>query len=93
LTEWHSGYRAYRVGALEDIPFESNSNGFDFDTEIILQLIEAGKMIVEVPIPTWYGGEICYVPALTIRDLPVPPTTMALCHSLQRRSRVLQAHG
>ena len=61
LTEWHSGYRAYRVSALEDIPFESNSNGFDFDTEIILQLIEAGKMIVEVPIPTWYGGEICYV--------------------------------
>jgi len=61
LTEWHSGYRAYRVSALEDIPFESNSDGFDFDTEIILQLHEAGKGIVEVPIPTYYGGEICYV--------------------------------
>jgi glycosyltransferase involved in cell wall biosynthesis len=61
LTEWHSGYRAYRVDALADIPFESNSDGFDFDTEIILQLHEAGKSIVEIPIPTYYGDEICYV--------------------------------
>lgn len=61
LTEWHSGYRAYRVEALKDIPFEGNSDGFDFDTEIILQLHEAGKTIVEVPIPTYYGTEICHV--------------------------------
>src|SRR5215469_2976065 len=61
LTEWHSGYRAYRVDALNEIPFENNSDGFDFDTEIILQLHEAGKEIVEVPIPTYYGDEICYV--------------------------------
>ena len=61
LTEWHSGYRAYRVEALKEIPFESNSDGFDFDTEIILQLLEARKLIVEVPIPTYYGDEICHV--------------------------------
>jgi glycosyltransferase involved in cell wall biosynthesis len=61
LSEWHSGYRAYRVAALRDIPFESNSNGFDFDSEIIIQLHESGKRIVEIPIPTFYGGEISYV--------------------------------
>ncbi|HXQ75904.1 MAG TPA: bifunctional glycosyltransferase/class I SAM-dependent methyltransferase [Acidimicrobiales bacterium] len=61
LTEWHSGYRAYRVDALKDIPFESNSDGFDFDTEIILQLLEANKRMVEVPIPTYYGDELCNV--------------------------------
>ena len=61
LSEWHSGYRAYRVEALKDIPFEENSDGFDFDTEIILQLHEANKTIVEVPIPTYYGDEICHV--------------------------------
>lgn len=64
LNEWHSGYRAYRIDALTDIPFESNSDGFDFDTEIILQLHEAGKEIVEVPIPTYYGNEICRVNGL-----------------------------
>ncbi|WP_227462267.1 bifunctional glycosyltransferase/class I SAM-dependent methyltransferase [Desertimonas flava] len=61
LSEWHSGYRAYRVDTLSDIPFESYSDGFDFDTEIILGLLKAGKSIVEVPIPTYYGDEICYV--------------------------------
>jgi glycosyltransferase involved in cell wall biosynthesis len=74
LSEWHSGYRAYRVDALAEIPFESNSDGFDFDTEIILQLHEAGKDVVEVPIPTYYGSEICYVNGIeyardVVRDL------------------------
>jgi len=61
LSEWHSGYRAYRVSALAELPFVGNSDGFDFDTEIILQLAAAKKHIVEVPIPTYYGDEICHV--------------------------------
>lgn len=61
LSEWHSGYRAYRVSALAELDLESNSDGFDFDTEIILQLIAARKRIVETPIPTYYGDEICRV--------------------------------
>src|SRR6266540_1413936 len=61
LSEWHSGYRAYSVDALRSIPFDRNSDGFDFDTQIILQLLEAGKRLHEIPIPTYYGDEICYV--------------------------------
>jgi 2-polyprenyl-3-methyl-5-hydroxy-6-metoxy-1,4-benzoquinol methylase len=61
LSEFHSGYRAYSVEALKSIPFERNSDGFNFDTQIIIQLTGAGKRIVEVPIPTYYGDEICYV--------------------------------
>jgi glycosyltransferase involved in cell wall biosynthesis len=64
LSEWHSGYRAYAVDALAEIPFASNSDDFDFDTEIILQMIEADKRIVEVPIPTYYGDEISRVNGL-----------------------------
>lgn len=64
LSEWHSGYRAYSVDALREIPFEQNDDGFNFDTQIILQCLEAGKRIVEVPIPTYYGDEICYVNGL-----------------------------
>ena len=64
LSEFHSGYRAYRVSALMEIPFEKNSDGFDFDTEIIIQLHDAGKKIVEIPIPTYYGDEICRVNGL-----------------------------
>lgn len=61
LSEWHSGYRAYRVDALRAIPFDRNSDGFDFDTEVIVQLLEAGRRIVEVSIPTYYGDEISHV--------------------------------
>lgn len=61
LSEFHSGYRAYSVAALDRIPLEHNSNGFDFDTQIIVQLVDQGMRIVEVPIPTYYGDEICYV--------------------------------
>jgi glycosyltransferase involved in cell wall biosynthesis len=61
LSEWHSGYRAYSVDALKSVPFESNSDGFNFDTQIIIQLHEAGRRIVEIPTTTFYGDEICYV--------------------------------
>jgi glycosyltransferase involved in cell wall biosynthesis len=61
FSEFHSGYRLYSVAALRGIPFERNSNGFHFDTEIIIQLVTANVNIVEIPIPTYYGEEICYV--------------------------------
>jgi 2-polyprenyl-3-methyl-5-hydroxy-6-metoxy-1,4-benzoquinol methylase len=64
LSEFHSGYRAYSVKALKSIPFERNSDGFNFDTQIIIQLVDAGKRIREVSIPTYYGDEICYVDGL-----------------------------
>ena len=61
LSEWHSGYRAYSVAAMREVPFHRNDDGFNFDTQVIVQFIEAGKRIVEVPIPTYYGDEICRV--------------------------------
>lgn len=61
LSEYHSGYRAYYVPSLKKLPLMENSNDFHFDTEIIIQLMEAGMVIEEVPIPTYYGDEICHV--------------------------------
>lgn len=61
LSEFHSGYRLYSTAALKDIPFERNTHDFHFDTQIIIQMQAAGKRIVELPIPTYYGDEICYV--------------------------------
>lgn len=64
LTEFHSGYRVYSVAALDRLAFQLNSNGFDFDTEIIIQLLNAKQRIREVPIPTYYGSEISRVNGL-----------------------------
>jgi 2-polyprenyl-3-methyl-5-hydroxy-6-metoxy-1,4-benzoquinol methylase len=64
LSEFHSGYRLYRVSTLATLPLDLNSNDFHFDTEIILQLLNAGARIVELPIPTYYGTEISRVNGL-----------------------------
>jgi len=61
LSEFHSGYRVYSVAALARIPFSLNTNDFHFDTEIIIQLVLGGMRIKELPIPTYYGDEICRV--------------------------------
>jgi glycosyltransferase involved in cell wall biosynthesis len=64
LTEFHSGYRLYSCEALKRVPFMLNSNEWHFDTDILIQFHEAGLRIVERPIPTYYGDEICYVNGL-----------------------------
>lgn len=61
LAEYHTGYRAYSVKALSTIPFLLNNNGFAFDTDILIQLIDNKARIGEVSIPTYYGDEICRV--------------------------------
>ena len=61
LSEFHSGYRIYSLRVLESIPFRLNSNDFHFDTEIIIQLLNAKARVLELPIPTYYGDEICRV--------------------------------
>lgn len=61
LSEFHSGYRLYSCHALKKLPFHKNTHDFHFDTQIIIQMHAAGMRIVELPIPTYYGDEICYV--------------------------------
>ena len=64
LSEFHSGYRVYSIETLQRIPFKLNTNDFHFDTEIIIQLLNAKARILELPIPTYYGNEICRVNGL-----------------------------
>jgi glycosyltransferase involved in cell wall biosynthesis len=61
LSEFHSGYRAYSVRALAEIPLDEMTHNWHFDTQIILEFLKKGCRIKEVPIPTYYGDEICYV--------------------------------
>lgn len=64
LSEFHSGYRLYATRALAAVPFDLNANDFHFDTEIIIQFVIAGLRIRELPIPTFYGDEVCHVNGL-----------------------------
>jgi glycosyltransferase involved in cell wall biosynthesis len=61
FSEFHSGYRAYSVPAIAELPLHRLSESWHFDTQVILELLRRNRKIVEVPIPTYYGDEICYV--------------------------------
>lgn len=80
LTEFHSGYRVYAVAALKRIPYRLNSNLFHFDTEIIIQLLNARQRILELPIPTYYGDEICRVNGMKYAKDVVMATLRNVAH-------------
>lgn len=61
LTEFHSGYRAYSVQGLRLLNLENTTDDFHFDTQIIIKAHHNNLRILEIPIPTYYGDEICYV--------------------------------
>jgi glycosyltransferase involved in cell wall biosynthesis len=54
LSEYHTGYRAYRRDALLAVNLETNSDSFIFDQEIIAQFVNVNLRLAEVPVPTRY---------------------------------------
>jgi len=58
MTEFHSGYRSYKIEVLKKINFEKYTNDFYFDSEIIIQMFKSKFVIKEIPIATIYGDEI-----------------------------------
>jgi glycosyltransferase involved in cell wall biosynthesis len=57
LSEYHTGYRAFRREVLETVNFLLNSDGFVFDQEIIAQVVAARFRIAEIGVPTRYFRE------------------------------------
>lgn len=54
LSEYHTGYRAYRREVLEAVNLDMNSDKFIFDQEIMAQFVQLQARISEVPVPTRY---------------------------------------
>lgn len=57
LSEYHTGYRAFRRDVLERLPLEENSDDFLFDNQILVQVIRAGYRVGEISCPTRYFPE------------------------------------
>ena len=57
LSEYHSGFRAYAATALKAIPYESNSDDFIFDNQVLCQIFSKGFEIAEITCPTTYTEE------------------------------------
>ena len=64
LSEFHSGYRSYKVSSLKKIKFRNNTNDFHFDTEIIIQFLKKNFVIKEISMPTHYGDEISHLKSI-----------------------------
>jgi glycosyltransferase involved in cell wall biosynthesis len=87
LTEFHSGYRAYNVHALAQIKLDKLTDDFHFDTEIIIKLHHENFRIKEVPIPTFYGDEICRV-----NGLKYAKAIVRAVHRYTETSRAVRSH-
>ncbi len=57
LSEFHTGFRAYRRGVLEAIPYTRNSDDFVFDNQFLVQAHAHGFRIGELSCPTKYFPE------------------------------------
>lgn len=88
FTELHSGMKAYSRRFLESVPFGSYSDGFVFDTEILVAAIVGGFRIQEVAIPTRYTRESSSVSVR--RSIEYVFRSVAVCASA-RRGRTARA--
>lgn len=55
FSEYHSGFRIYKTKALAEIPYAFNSNGRQFDTEVLIQLKLRGFNLQELPVSSLSG--------------------------------------
>lgn len=65
FSEYHTGYRAYSGRVLQSIKYNSNSDDFVFDNEVLCQIFMAGYEISEITCPTKYFPEAsCNTPGI-----------------------------
>ena len=57
LSEYHTGFRAFRRQVLETLPLEENSDDFVFDNEMLAQVIHFQFRLGEISSPTRYFAE------------------------------------
>ena len=84
LSEYHTGYRAFSRNVLMNINFESNSDDFVFDNEMLSQIVYAGFDIAEVTCPTKYFEEASSINFRRSLKYGLGVIRVSFCHFLQR---------
>ncbi len=57
LSEYHTGYRAFKAEVLQQVNFEINSDDFIFDNQLLAQIFYKNYEIAEITCPTKYFEE------------------------------------
>ena len=84
LSEYHTGYRAFSRQVLQGINFNSNSDDFVFDNEMLSQIIYAGFHIAEVTCPTKYFEEASSINLTRSIRYGLGVLRVSVSHLLQR---------
>ncbi|MBM3220321.1 MAG: glycosyltransferase family 2 protein [Candidatus Rokubacteria bacterium] len=85
LSEYHTGYRAFRREVLETVNFAANSDAFIFDQEIIAQTVAAGFRIGEIAVPTRYFKEASQASFLASTRYGLSILSVCFVYLLHRR--------
>ncbi len=64
ISEFHSGYRSFKVNSLKKINFKDKADYYHFDTEIIIEFLKKKLKILEIYIPTHYGDEVSHLKSI-----------------------------
>ena len=64
ISEFHSGYRTFKVNSLKKINFQDKADYYHFDTEIIIEFLKNKLNILEIHIPTHYGDEVSHLKSI-----------------------------
>ncbi len=94
-SEFHSGYRFYRMNKIRQLPYHLNSDYFDFDNHIMFQIHHRGFQIGETSIPTFYGDEKSNVSPVRTPSAILTNTLAYWLHKkgVIRVRRYAMAHG
>ena len=84
LSEYHTGYRAFSSDVLRGINFNSNSDDFVFDNEMLSQIVYAGFDIAEVTCPTKYFEEASSINFARSSKYGLGVLRVSMSHWLQR---------
>ena len=84
LSEYHTGYRAFRREVLLKIPYEQNSDDFVFDNELLSQVIYAGFSIGEITCPARYEADSSSINFTRSAVYGFGVIRVSLMHFLQR---------
>ena len=57
FTDAHTGLWLYNILTIKSIELKKLDNGYNFDNQLRIKLINLGKKIVEIPIKTYYRNE------------------------------------
>ncbi|MEL6719408.1 MAG: glycosyltransferase family 2 protein [Bacteroidota bacterium] len=84
LSEYHTGYRAFSREVLQSINYQSNSDDFVFDNEMLSQIIYAGFDIAEVTCPTKYFDEASSINLKRSAEYGLGVLRVSVQHFLQK---------